>query len=290
MLFGHVELRFRAYFLVEAKYREGVEWFAFDSPHSASLPADSNSPFSSIMTDRYSAYADRLAISRLAALKTGARSSGQEPSIPYKEENLTQNVGGELANVANHIAGNLAESNPRPMSTAHGEELLAHFKEQLQNGRDWRDALRAFLTNLHAREHQRFLSELSGSHPLTLRLFIPMMVVNGRINHAAMDSNGNIGDLAPAETVVTGERLRGWPPREPFISQSIQFPVIVTNPDGLNRALTIGYDYALKVRNGFALAGNSGALNGTSLDSSFASLVRASLSDLVPASPMEERA
>jgi hypothetical protein len=268
MLFGHVEVRIRGYFLIEAKYREGVEWFAFDSPHSATLPADSNAPFSTVVTDLYNNTAEQLKISRLAALKTGTRPSAADTSAPFKEENLSQNVAGELANVASHIAGNLTESTPRPLGEDQGQELLSRFKDALATRGGWRETLRTFLDELPATDHQRFLNENSGSHPLTLRVFIPILVVNGRINHAAMDAAGAIGDITTVEYVVTGERLRGWPPREPFISRSIQFPVICANPDGLGPALNMGYDYVLKIRNAFAASAHSGALNGTSLDGS----------------------
>ncbi|MGZ3543185.1 MAG: hypothetical protein ACXVAF_18700, partial [Vulcanimicrobiaceae bacterium] len=145
----------------------------------------------------------------------------------------------------------------------------------------WRSTLPNFLEELPVSAHQDFLSNCHGPHPLILRFFIPVLVVNGRLNRVEM-SDGEIQAILPLTYTVTGERLPSWPSGDIFLEPSVHFPLYVTDPGGLKATLQAGYDYVLKVRNALAVAAAPprSLLNAVALESVITALVLEERADM----------
>jgi len=274
MAFEYVQVSVEAYYYLEAKYREGIEWFAFDSPHSARIPIVSNVAFSPSVEAIFNAASENMPMHRMAALQTdgGAERSNTSKSAAYKE-NLTQNASAALANLIQHGSNKLFNPPPLPLEAVpHQQKALAAFSQSIGDGLEWRDRLSDFLRDIPTTDHQEFLTDAPGPYTITLRFFIPMLVVNGRLNHVEMDE-GVIQDMTPMPFAVAGARLPGWPGKDVFLNPSSQFPIFVTDVDGIPSAMQSAYDQILKVRNAFVAPAASGGLSGLALESAVTAAV-----------------
>lgn len=269
MAFQHVQIALEAYYFIEAKYREGVEWFAFDSPHSARIPIVSNAAFSRSIKTTYDSAAHNMPIHRMAALQTdGDIERSTSPKSTPSKENLTQNASAALANLVLHSVNHtLLRPLPFPPKVVpHQEKALGAFSKSIGDGLEWRDRLSDFLLEIPTTDHQRFLTEAPGPYIIFLRFFIPVLVVNGRMNHVEMQE-GVIQDIAPMTYAVTGERLPSWPGKDVFLNPSSHFPIFVTDVEGIPTAMQAAYDQIIEVRDAFVSPAANGQLDGTALES-----------------------
>ena len=267
--FRNIEIIIEGQYAIEVKFREGVEWFAFASPHSTRLPVAGNFVLSEALFSAYNSVTENLPLSRLASLKTeGGIADSPEKSVPFTEK-LTQNVSGAMADFVRHVApGTLpAVRNWNVQRFVHESGLLNEFNEFVGEDDDWRTALINFLDKIPVTTHQEFLTKHNGPHPIVLKFFVPILCTNGRMNHVEMSDDGAILDITPLEYAVTGERLEKWPERDLFLLPSDHFPLIVTNPEGLRAAMQVAYDLIRRVRDKLVLLGTQSSLGALALES-----------------------
>jgi hypothetical protein len=275
MAFEHVQISVEAYYYLEAKYREGIEWFAFDSPQSARIPIASNVAFSPSIETIYDSASENMPVHRMAALQTGdgVDRSNTPKSTPEKE-NLTQNAAAALADLVLHVVGHTLLRPPPfpPKAVPHQQKALAAFSQSIRDDLEWRDCLSDFLRTIPTTDHQDFLNAAPGPYTITLRFFIPMLVVNGRLNHVEMEE-GVIQDMVPMPFAVAGARLPGWPGKDVFLNPSSHFPIFVTDVEGIPSAMQSAYDQIVKIRDAFVAPAANRRLNSVALESAVTAAV-----------------
>lgn len=275
MQFAEITLTIEAHYFVEAKYRHGEEWFAFEGPQSARFPVASNACCSEGLIEACHSGTESIRLSRLSAMNTEARPKDQGKEQPSKEQ-ITRNVSASLADVVLYFAQSTLPflRDEGVFYSIKDAAVVPKLKQDmLQIYPDFpKDTLREYLSKIPTEEHVKFLSDNRGTHPIVVRCFFPVMVVNGRVSEVVM-RDGVIEDVRPMAFALTGERLPSWRKNDLFVAPSDHFPMYVTNLGGLQATLEAGYDYVCRLRGRLADEAVRGRFNMLALDSAITASV-----------------
>lgn len=276
LVFDDIQVSVSGSVLIEVKYRQGIEYFAFAGPQKVRLPLASNASFSETVARLYRDDFPTFDVARLTGIRSPESTKGASKR-DNAEENICYNVAASIADVVRYTerSGRFPLLEP-VLERVTDLGLVRRFNEFVGDEPDWRPLLTQFFQQIPPSEHSQFLSGPIKQHHVYLKLYVPMLVVNGPITFVDMSLDGTISGFRSVDYVLVGERLASWPPREPFVGMGHQFPLLVVSIETLERAMEWAYDCALKLREAVFKWGPRGSLSGLGLEAALTQAILAS--------------
>lgn len=238
---------------IECKYRADTEAFGFSAPSSSNLHRRfaisgslAGSTYFSLLHNSCSCLSALQSFDIiLVKIKKGKTPKG------IHEENLIYNAAGSLYDF---VLFDLEEFKGNAQNYSLVEELFENFRGYLRRHhyvwlfvlRDWIDK------EIKLEQCDKFNQEYFGGsrsyHSIIAHL--PIICINGPLYHVKLDSELNIEDFEEIPFLTTSIRKQGWPGSIDIglLCKDPVVPVVVTNPNGLNNVLEIGFKWYQEIK------------------------------------------
>ena len=230
--------------IIECKQRLDVEWFAFPIPKEPTEPYRDVAPPILSNASYSRAFCEALLggnhlflrDDRIAALEF----KGKNPTI-FKE-GLTANVAAASLDFVNRDMVNQVW--PHPSGSAkvlQALDIVSRFEAASAGETSRRFAILSLLNQLTEKEHQQYLTAISGKEPQSVDvvIYLPILCVNGPLHAVNMSAEATIDDFSRLNTATTRVHLQKWPGAhaDRAILAGPGFTVLVTSIQGLESTL-----------------------------------------------------
>jgi len=236
---------------IECKYRVDIEAFGF--PTSSNIYKEfvisgslAGSTYFSLLHNSYSCLS-ALHPFDIVLVKI---EKGKTPKSVH-EENLIYNAAGSLYDF---ILFDLEEFKGNAQKDSLVDELFEEFRSYLRKHHYlWSSVLRDWINKkIDIGQCEKFNQKCFGGSRRyhTIIAHLPIVCINGSLYHVKLDSELNIEDFEEVPFLTTSIRKQGWPgPVDiELLCKDPVVPVVVTNPNGLNDVLEIGFNWYQEIK------------------------------------------
>jgi hypothetical protein len=240
---------------IECKYRRDVECFAFplsDETAHYGFPILSQFAGSELSRSLAASYTSLEGIGRTSTILVEVE-GGKTPHKIHKE-NLIYNAAGSLYDfVIFDLSPEEDVEEKSPDQIDDELNLFSQFKDYLENKRFvWWSVLREWISKIESETCDVFNQKYFSGHRIyhAVSAHLPIVCINGPIYRVQWNSSSGIQSFDEIPYCLSSIRKRSWPGKARFklAARAPEAPVIVTNPNGLNSVLEIGFSWYKEIR------------------------------------------
>lgn len=246
---------------IECKYRADVELFGFPSMSPGDVhkgfPIHGDFAGSTYFRSLHNSYT---CLSKLCAANI-ILAEIKEGKLPAKvdKEDLLYKAATSLYDFV------LFDLSPSDTDTSYINSLIddlglfKDFQAYLQKHHYvWWSVLREWIEKIDTEKCKLFNKEYFGGSRLyhVIKAHLPIICVNGPLYRVKLDSDFNIEGFEESPYLTTSIRKQGWPglAHIELLRRTPEVPVVVTNPNGLNSVLEIGFLWNQHIRERLVMA------------------------------------